>query len=128
MNAIELGEARPTDLESEVVWCAERAWTEGALRLRTARFASVLADAGLVPGERVVILLPNSVGLLTSYYAVLRAGGVAVLVHAGAPAPVVAAIVKDCAPAVIVTTAALARGIEVDVRVRLVVADGEASD
>jgi long-chain acyl-CoA synthetase len=45
---------------------------------RTGQLAQALADAGIEPGDRVGVYLPNLPQFVTSYYGVLRAGGVVV--------------------------------------------------
>jgi long-chain acyl-CoA synthetase len=42
------------------------------------RFANALISLGMRPGDRVMLLLPNSPQLVISFYGVLKAGGVAV--------------------------------------------------
>jgi long-chain acyl-CoA synthetase len=43
-----------------------------------ARFADYLTDAGLRPGDRVGVMLPNGLDFATIFYGVLHAGGVVV--------------------------------------------------
>jgi long-chain acyl-CoA synthetase len=43
------------------------------------RFTSCLNDFGIKKGDRVAILLPNSIPCVVSYYAILKVGGIAVL-------------------------------------------------
>jgi len=52
--------------------------TYGALLMRTGRLAGHLADAGIVPGETVALMLPNSVPWVESLLAIARAGAVRV--------------------------------------------------
>ena len=47
------------------------------------RLAACLLEQGLVAGDRVAILLENSVEYVVSYYGVLKAGGVAVPLSSG---------------------------------------------
>jgi acyl-CoA synthetase (AMP-forming)/AMP-acid ligase II len=49
-------------------------------------FAAVLREAGLRPGDRVGIILPNSSDFVAAYYGTLMAGGIAVLLNAAAKA------------------------------------------
>ncbi|MFJ1766879.1 long-chain fatty acid--CoA ligase [Amycolatopsis sp. NPDC088138] len=44
----------------------------------SARAATLLVDQGVRPGDRVALVLPNSVEFLVLYYAILRAGAVVV--------------------------------------------------
>ncbi|HEX6357248.1 AMP-binding protein [Actinophytocola sp.] len=48
-------------------------------------YAVILADAGLAPGDRVVVPLPNGPEFCVALFAVLRAGGIAVPAAAGSP-------------------------------------------
>jgi long-chain acyl-CoA synthetase len=50
----------------------------GELDDRSARLATLLADKGLEPGDRVGVMLPNVPEFPVAYYSVLRAGGVVV--------------------------------------------------
>ncbi|MEF8842011.1 MAG: long-chain fatty acid--CoA ligase [Haloarculaceae archaeon] len=52
--------------------------TYGDLRGRTGRFARALADAGLDPGDRVGLYLPNVEAYVTAFLGTLRAGGIVV--------------------------------------------------
>jgi len=52
--------------------------TYGALLTRTGRLAGHLTDAGIVPGETVALMLPNSVPWVESLLAIARAGAVSV--------------------------------------------------
>lgn len=54
-------------------------WTYADLAGRINRIANVLVrDLGLVPGQRVLLRAPNNPMLVAAYFAVLKAGGVAV--------------------------------------------------
>jgi 2-aminobenzoate-CoA ligase len=54
-------------------------WSYGELLARANQVAHVLVeDAGLVPGARVLLRAPNSPELVACWFAVLKAGGVAV--------------------------------------------------
>jgi long-chain acyl-CoA synthetase len=50
---------------------------------RAGRLAQALADAGVEPGDRVGVSLPDLPQFLTSDYGVLRAGGVVVPMNVG---------------------------------------------
>jgi 2-aminobenzoate-CoA ligase len=54
-------------------------WTYADLRARANRVARVLVeDAGLVPGNRVLLRGPNNPGLVAAWFGVVKAGGVVV--------------------------------------------------
>lgn len=84
--------------------------TFGELAREAAAGARRLRDRGLAPGDRVVLVLPNSLDFVTAFCAVVDAGGIAV------PAPIpsasrpgasdsrIASILRDCAPVALITT------------------------
>ncbi|AZI57282.1 long-chain fatty acid--CoA ligase [Nakamurella antarctica] len=52
------------------------------LWLQTRRYAAVLRDKGIRPGDRVAVLLPNVPDFPRAYYAILSLGAVVVPIHA----------------------------------------------
>ncbi|QFR01924.1 benzoate-CoA ligase family protein [Streptomyces phaeolivaceus] len=58
-----------------------RAHSHGEIHDLAARTATVLADHGVRPGDRVVLALPDSVTWVTTFLALARLGAVAVLVN-----------------------------------------------
>ncbi len=59
---------------------ADGTWSYGQLLARANQLAHYLsADAGLVPGQRVLLRGPNTPWLVACWFAVLKAGGVVVL-------------------------------------------------
>src|SRR5690349_17654308 len=50
----------------------------GALDTATQRFATVLAEHGVRPGDRVALIMPNVAYFPVAYYAILRSGAVVV--------------------------------------------------
>jgi fatty-acyl-CoA synthase/benzoate-CoA ligase/fatty acid CoA ligase FadD22 len=58
-----------------------RSWTHGEVHDLAARAATVLADHGVGPGDRVLLALPDSVTWVTTFLATARLGAVAVLVN-----------------------------------------------
>src|SRR5512147_3132547 len=58
-----------------------RTFTYGELNKHTASLANALKSLGLAKGERVGIFLPNSPQFVIAYHAVLRLGGVAVMLN-----------------------------------------------
>lgn len=57
---------------------ADGTWTYGDLRTDVQRCAAVLADAGVVPGTRVLLRAPNNGWLVIAWLATLRLGAVVV--------------------------------------------------
>jgi long-chain acyl-CoA synthetase len=87
----------------------DRRLTWAELDAAVDRTARGLSAAGLVPGYRVVLLMANSVGFVTSYLGCLRAGLVAVPLNTGLTAAEVAGVLEHSGA-------------------RLVVADGDLAD
>jgi 2-aminobenzoate-CoA ligase len=75
--AVELLDQHDPDRPCLLTPSGER-WTYGQLRERVNRIANVLSDAGVVPGNRVLLRGPNTPWLVACWLAVLRAGAVAV--------------------------------------------------
>ena len=72
IRSAELGPARPAvRLDDTIV-------TYRDLREQSARVAGLLRERGVQPGDRVAIMLPNVPEFAVIYYAVMRAGAVAV--------------------------------------------------
>ena len=90
--------------------------TYGELERRSGELAAGLIQAGLVRGDRTVLVLGNSFEYLLAYYAVVRAGGVVVphyadaraepLAHVMAHSGAVAAVVEGRAVRLLASTAA----------------------
>ena len=74
-------------------------WNEVAER--SARLARVLADHGLTPGGRAVLLATNSHWSIELFYAAFHAGGVMVPLNFRLSAQDLAVQVADCTPAVL---------------------------
>ncbi len=76
--------------------------TYGQLDDLSARFASVLVEAGLQPGERVVVQVDKSFGNVALYLAVLRAGGVYVPLNTGYTVSEVRYFIENADPRIVV--------------------------
>lgn len=72
---------------------------------RAGRYAGGLAHAGLRPGDRVVVYLPNSLDWIIAYHAIARLGAVFVPANILLSANEVAHIVADCGARAVVLTA-----------------------
>jgi amino acid adenylation domain-containing protein len=92
-----LGEAR-----AATAWfdSAGRSTTYPELIERSGRLARRLADAGAGPGERVALFLERGADMAIAMLGVLRAGAAFVPLSLQEPAPRLARILADCAPAV----------------------------
>ncbi len=78
-----------------------------ALRERAADLAGRLTEAGLVPGERVLALLENSEEYVSTYFAVLQAGGILAPVGNQATAWGLGKVLADCGPSVVIGRGAI---------------------
>src|SRR5437764_15324076 len=73
---------------------------------RTIGVARQLIDKGIMPGDRVGILLPNGVPYTVSYLAVHAAGGIAVLVNSRLTVPELTHVLSDARVAAVSPTRA----------------------
>jgi long-chain acyl-CoA synthetase len=73
--------------------------------------AAFLADGRVTPGERVGILLPNSIEFVIAYFAVLRAGGVALPLNTAYTADELSYQLNDADARVVVTDVARVPGV-----------------
>jgi len=85
----------------------DRAWTHGAVHDLAARAASVLAEHGVRPGDRVLLALPDGIGWVTTFLAVARLGAVAVLTNPELTAADHSLLAEDSAARLCVTGGAL---------------------
>lgn len=82
--------------------------TYAELSSRVARVGHALHRAGVGPGDRVLVRLPNGTGLVTAWLAAQRIGAIVVTTAASLHARELAAIVADAEPSICVTTSPLA--------------------
>lgn len=95
---------------------------------RSARVAGGLEQQGLEPGDRVVLLAPNSASWIISALGVLHAGAVVVPLDTQMPSDDLQHALKDCQPRFAMTTQALsARLEELDEEVGLFLLDEDTS-
>lgn len=76
--------------------------TYGDLNARALRFAAWLQNTGVMPGERVALLLPNSIEYVVCYLGILRAGAIVVALNPDSTAKELEFILQDCRPVVAV--------------------------
>ncbi|MES2094672.1 MAG: propionyl-CoA synthetase [Actinomycetota bacterium] len=81
----------------------KKSYSYSTLLDKVARFAGVLADAGVTAGDRVVIYLPMIPQAIVAMLACARLGAVHSVVFGGFAAKELAARIDDAAPVVIVT-------------------------
>lgn len=84
---------------------AQGSVTYAELEARTGRLAGHLADLGLAPGDKVAMLLPNSVAWVETSFAVTRAGCIGVPINYESTEPEIAYRLADADCKAIVTTA-----------------------
>ena len=77
-----LAESATRHPDRDAVVIGPRRITYGTLWEQTRRYASVLREAGIGPGDRVALLMPNVPDFPRVYYAILSLGAVVVPVHA----------------------------------------------
>ncbi|MFG1798288.1 amino acid adenylation domain-containing protein [Nocardia sp. NPDC049149] len=85
----------------------DRTWTYAELDRLSTRFAHRLLDGGVEPGDRVALLLPRAVHPFVAVLAALKADCAYVPLEPGYPDRRLAFLLRDVAPAVVVTTSAL---------------------
>ena len=118
-----VGRHAATDAADRPAVIAER--EDGAVTSRTfrqladdvARLAGGLRTLGVVPGDRVALVMPMSVAAITAFHAIAWAGAVAVPVFSGFSATAIASrLVDSGAVAVITADATTRRGTTVDIK------------
>ena len=92
----------------DAIRMGDRRWTYAEVAARSDALARALQDAGLAPGERVYIVLPDLPPFAWSIFATLTAGGVVTMGNPIAPAADLARVVEYVAARVLITTPAVA--------------------
>lgn len=85
-------------------WDANASTTYGRLAVTTANLAGHLADMGIAVGDRVAVLLPNSVAWIESCLAITRAGAVCVPIAYDAAPAEIAYRLSDSGSRLVITT------------------------
>ncbi|WP_410639673.1 type I polyketide synthase [Amycolatopsis sp. lyj-346] len=98
-----------------------RSVTYGDLEARTRRLAGHLAGLGVRHGDRVAICLGNRVSTVESYFAVLRAGAVAVPLNPGSATAELEHPLTDSGATVVITDATQAARLRLAPSVKLLV-------
>jgi long-chain acyl-CoA synthetase len=76
--------------------------TFAAVDAMSSRVAAALRSGGLRKGDRVALLMPNSIGLVVALFGVLKAGGVFVTLNPDATSARVALVLADCEARVVI--------------------------
>ncbi|HSP65382.1 MAG TPA: AMP-binding protein [Candidatus Deferrimicrobium sp.] len=104
-NLAQLAEESLTRLgDHDALVFEEKTFRSASLHERARRVAGGLADLGIVPGERIVVLMANCPEVLITYNAVWRAGAVVTPVVFLVTAAELGHILADSGAAAIVTT------------------------
>ncbi len=74
--------------------------------------AAELQSRGVNKGDRVVLLMDNSIELVTAIFGVLKAGAVIVVLHATTKHDKLAFLIEDCGAAAVITQASLIAVVE----------------
>src|SRR5580692_4344113 len=101
----------------------DRRFTYAELNERVQRQASALRAMGVMPGDRVAVLAPNSVAALEAHFGVLMAGAVLVMLNTRLAGGELAWILNHCEARVAIADPHLAAGLPQSVRA---IADYEA--
>jgi fatty-acyl-CoA synthase len=89
----------------------ERRFTYAELNQRVHRQASALRSMGILPGDRVAVLAPNSAAALEAHFGVLMAGAVLVMLNTRLQAGELAWILDHCEARVVIADPQLAAGL-----------------
>lgn len=82
--------------DREALVTREGRFTYGQIDSKSSHIANVLADGGLKKGDRVCIYMENSADLVATFFGVLKAGGVFVIINATIKAAKLEYILNDC--------------------------------
>ncbi|MDX6229011.1 MAG: long-chain acyl-CoA synthetase [Frankiales bacterium] len=93
--------------DKTAVICETTSVTYGQLWDQARRYATVLRERGVGPGDRVGMLMPNIPQFPMTYYGVLALGAVVVPIHSLLKAEEVAFVLSDAAVSVLVCAAPL---------------------
>lgn len=86
-----------------VMSCGPRSWTQTQLAEHCCRFGNLLLAQGLRPGDRVAVLLPDSLSAAAAFLGAIRAGLIPVAVATLLKPHQVAEVLEHCKAAALVT-------------------------
>src|SRR5215468_7731835 len=101
-------EAAARNPEGEAIICGEKRLSWREVVAQSADIAAGFAKLGLVPGDRVAVLLGNRVEFVLTMFAAAHAGLVTVLLSVRQQKPEIAYVLTDCGAKLLVHEAALA--------------------
>jgi long-chain acyl-CoA synthetase len=95
--------------DKPAIICAERTMTYRQLDSDSDRLADTLLEQGLLPQDRVVIFMDNSIETVVGIYGVLKAGGVFVILNTSLKADKLAYILTNADPVTLISHTSKAR-------------------
>src|SRR5262245_44009067 len=93
--------------DGEAIICGEKRLTWREVVTQSADLAAGLAKLGLVPGDRIAVLLGNRIEFVLTMFAAAHAGLVTVLLSVRQQKPEIAYVLTDCGAKLLVHEAAL---------------------
>jgi long-chain acyl-CoA synthetase len=103
-----IAEAAGRNPDGEAIVCGERRMTWREVAAQSAVIAAGFAKLGLVPGDRVAVLLGNRIEFVLTLFAAAHAGLVTVLLSVRQQKPEIAYVLTDCGAKLLVHEAGLA--------------------
>lgn len=98
--------------DKEAVVHGNHRFTYLEIEQRANAIANWLLSSGISKGDRVGVLLNNSVDYVSSYYGVLKAGGVIVPLNTSSEPRELLDIIADCSPNIIISDKRLAKNVQ----------------
>src|SRR5438093_1055437 len=89
--------------DREALVCGEQRLTYGRLDAAANRLAHALQESGVARGDRVMIILENSVEAVVSIFGALKAGAVFMMLHPGFKHDKLAFLLQDAEPTALIT-------------------------
>src|SRR4051794_13545308 len=103
-----IAETATRNPDGEAIICGERRLTWREVVAQSADIAAGFARLGLVPGDRVAVLLGNRIEFVLTMFAAAHAGLVTVLLSVRQQKPEIAYVLTDCGAKLLVHEAGLA--------------------
>ena len=89
--------------DKEALIFGQQRWTYKSIEQHTNHLASALCDAGVKRQDRVVVFMDNCPEAVISLYAILKAGGVFVILNASLKGPKLSYILKNSGASLLIT-------------------------
>jgi crotonobetaine/carnitine-CoA ligase len=88
--------------QEQIHLVADRGYTASEMLDRAARVAGVMTTAGVVPGDRVAIMVSNRVEFLDTFFAAAHLGALSVPLNTSLRGPILEHMLRDSSPQVLV--------------------------